>query len=376
MRILYLTQSHWPYIGGIETISQELIEGLHGPEFEFCVLTFRDDPALPATDMRGGVPIRRLDVSGAFKSRDAVLLASICREVTTICREWDPDLIHVAFTPPTGFLAFASRLRRIAPLLVSVHGWWPALEESNPTATRRAIVEADWVTAVSRSCLDGIRAFEPAVTERSSWVLNGLEPDPTPPRPLPYDPPVVVGAGRLSQEKGFDVLVRAFAGLRKQFPDARLVLAGRGISEDSLHALVAELGVADSVDFRGWVRRDDIPALLEEATVVAVPSREEGFGMTALEAATRARPVVATRIGGLPEVVEDGVTGVLIDQDSPDQLHAAMHSLIADRAHATELGEAARRRAEQLFSRERLLSEHVDLYRRLGARAAEPAVGL
>ena len=90
--------------------------------------------------------------------------------------------------------------------------------------------------------------------------------------------------------------------------------------------------------------------------------------MIALEAAVRARPVVATRVGGLPEVIEDGVTGVLVDPDAPDQLATAIDELIADRARAARLAEASRDRAERLFSEERLLTEHEDLYRRLGAR--------
>jgi glycosyltransferase involved in cell wall biosynthesis len=183
----------------------------------------------------------------------------------------------------------------------------------------------------------------------------------------------VLGIGRLSPEKGFDVLLRAFARVREARPDARLVLAGRGLEEGALTALAGELGVADAVEFRGWVRSDDVPALIDRASVVAVPSREEGFGMTALEAALRARPVVASRTGGLPEVVEDGVTGVLVAPEEDGELAVAIGELIGDRERAARLGLAARERAQRLFSSDRLLDEHAELYRRLAAQPAPAA---
>jgi glycosyltransferase involved in cell wall biosynthesis len=234
------------------------------------------------------------------------------------------------------------------------------------------LAASDWVTACSRATLEAVREFEPSIADRSSAIANGLD-DPTAPLPLPDGPPLVLGVGRLSQEKGFDVLLRAFAEVHGSAPDARLLLAGRGLEEGQLVALARELGIAEAVEFAGWVPVAEMPALLDRAAVVAVPSREEGFGLTALEASLRARPVVATRVGGLPEVVEDGVTGTLVAVDSPGELASAIGTLIGDRDRAARLGRAGRDRAQRLFSEDRHLREHAELYDRLIAPAERPA---
>jgi glycosyltransferase involved in cell wall biosynthesis len=377
MRVLYVAHAFWPYIGGLETISATLVAGLRERGYEFSVLTCREDPRLPPTDSWGGVPVHRLDLTSALTLRDAAGLATVRHDAAAIARDWEPDLVHLAFSPQAGYLTLGARLDRLAPLLVSFHGPWPVLEDAaGPTLTRRLLDSADWVTACSRASLEQVRGFEPGIAERSSWIPNGLEPASPPSAPPAAGEPLVVGLGRLSPEKGFDVLLRAFARLRRAEPRARLVLAGRGVEEGALVALARELGIAEAIDFHGWVRAADVPELLDRANVVAVPSREEGFGMTALEAAMRGRPVVATRTGGLPEVVDDGVTGVLVAPEAPDQLASAIASLLADRGRAARLGAAGRERAERLFSEERLLREHEELYGRLAPRVAAPIARL
>jgi glycosyltransferase involved in cell wall biosynthesis len=354
----------------METISMRLTAGLSRRGFEVSVLTGRDDPRLPRNDEWEGIPIHRLDLNAALKSRDAVRLAALRHDAAELARELAPDLVHVPFAPQAAFLALGARLDRLAPMLVTFHGWWPVFEEAGPTMARRVIQTADWVTACSDATLESVRAFEPSIASRSSLTPNGLDSSAPPVEPPEDGSPLVVGLGRLSPEKGFDVLLQAFAQLRGRAPDARLELAGRGMAEGSLLALARELGIADSVDFSGWVDAAHIPALLDRATVVAVPSRLEGFGMTALEAALRARPVVATRVGGLPEVVEDGVTGMLVAVDSPGELATAIGALLGDRKRGMRLGQAGRERAQRLFPEDRLLREHADLYGRLVADAS------
>jgi glycosyltransferase involved in cell wall biosynthesis len=376
MRVLYVTHAFWPYIGGLEIISGRLLAGLRGQEFEFCVLTGSDDRRLPKAETWNEIPIRRLDLTGALTSRDAQRLAALRHEAAAIAREWDPDLVHLAFSPAAAFLTLGARMERLAPLLITFHGWWPILGEAGPTITRRALAAAGWVTACSQSTLDDVRRFEPAIAERSSWIPNALDLDGEVVEAPANGVPLVVGLGRLAPEKGYDVLVRAFAQVRRDVPEARLALAGRGLEEGPLTALTRDLGLEDAVDFLGWVRAEDVPALLDRATVVAVPSRHEGFGMAALEAALRARPVVASRTGGLIEVVQDGITGLLVAPEEPDELAAAIGGLLEDRERAAQLGRDGRSRARRLFSEERLLREHAQLYRQLvasggGAEALE-----
>src|SRR5207302_3189455 len=123
-------------------------------------------------------------------------------------------------------------------------------------------------------------------------------------------------------------LLRAFAEARKQLPALELELAGRGPLEPALRALARELGVAEAVRFLGYV--DPVQRAIERSAIVVVPSMGEGFGMVALESMERSRPVIATSIGGLGELVEDGVTGHLVAAGEAEPLRDAIVRLGSD----------------------------------------------
>ena len=146
---------------------------------------------------------------------------------------------------------------------------------------------------------------------------------------------------------GHIVLLRAFAEAREQLPSLELEIAGRGPLEPALKALVRELGIADSVHFLGQV--SPIQAAIERAAVVVVPSMGEGFGMAALEAMERSRPVIAADVGGLGELVRDGETGLLVPAGEAAPLRDAILKLAGDLELAREMGAAGRRRALSRF---------------------------
>ena len=147
------------------------------------------------------------------------------------------------------------------------------------------------------------------------------------------------------------MLLRAFAEARQAVPGLTLDIAGRGPLEPALRALARELGVDDAVRFLGHV--SPIQGAIERAAVVVVPSMGEGFGMVALEAMERARPVIAAAIGGLGELVGDGETGLLVAPGEAEPLAAAIVALAGDLERAARMGEAGRRRALADFLEER-----------------------
>lgn len=156
----------------------------------------------------------------------------------------------------------------------------------------------------------------------------------------------VVCIGRLSEEKGFDVLLRAMKRVRR----LKCAIIGDGPEKARLHALAEELGL-DNVEFLGSCYGEDLDREIARAKAVVIPSQSyETFGLTALEAYAWGKPVVASRIGGLPEVVREGETGLLFDPKEPDDLAEKLERLAVEFAHADAMGRAGRRLAETEYS--------------------------
>ncbi|HEY6068874.1 MAG TPA: glycosyltransferase family 4 protein, partial [Gaiellaceae bacterium] len=187
----------------------------------------------------------------------------------------------------------------------------------------------------------------------------GIEPDGVP-RPFSASGSRLLCVGRLIPIKGHIVLLRAFAEARRRVPSLVLEIAGRGPLEPALHALAKELGIDDAVRFLGYV--SPIQRAIEEVAVVVVPSLGEGFGMVALEAMERARPVIAAEIGGLGELVQDGVTGLLVPAGESGPLADAITQLAGNLELAARMGEAGRARALEHFLQERCTDRTELLY--------------
>jgi glycosyltransferase involved in cell wall biosynthesis len=195
-------------------------------------------------------------------------------------------------------------------------------------------------------------------------VYNGIElPAELPARASATEPPTLLEIARLCEIKGQRELIDALA--RMEHPDARLQLAGDDIEQGGayrslLERQASERGVADRVAFLGY--RADVPALIAAASVVVLPSWIEGLPLVLLEAMAAGVPVVATAVGGTPELVVDGDTGLLVPPRDPGALASALDSLLADPARAEALGAAGRRRAEESFDADTAASQILRLY--------------
>lgn len=180
-------------------------------------------------------------------------------------------------------------------------------------------------------------------------------------RPYDQNDPRLLCIGRLIPIKGHLVLLRALAQARSRVPGLTLDVAGRGPLEPALKELARELRVEDAVRFLGFV--SPVQTAVEQAAIVVVPSLGEGFGMVALEAMERARPVIASAVGGLPEIVADGETGVVVEPGDADALAAAIAGLAGDLGRAATMGLAGRERVLAEFPPERSAEQIEALYR-------------
>jgi glycosyltransferase involved in cell wall biosynthesis len=191
-------------------------------------------------------------------------------------------------------------------------------------------------------------------------VYNGVDPARAPPVRL-AEGPTVLHVGRLAPVKGQLELIRALPKLDGTIA----VLVGRDLERDGAYELeladeAERLGVADRVVFAG--QREDVASLLAGCDVCALPSRAEGLPLVLLEAMTQARPVVATAVGGTPELVIDGETGVLVRPGDPDALARALGGLLSDPERARRLGEAGRRRVAERFTVEAMAGRVLEVY--------------
>jgi glycosyltransferase involved in cell wall biosynthesis len=185
------------------------------------------------------------------------------------------------------------------------------------------------------------------------------------------DAPLVVSVARLAPRRGHDLLLAGFGRLVASLPAARLLLVGKGEMRDRLERLVVARNLAGHVSFAGY-RDRDLPAVLAAADCFALmaPGSDDSC-RAVLEAMAAARPVVARALGALPETLVDGETGLLVQDDRPETVASALHTVLTDRRRARAMGAAGRRRAEQEFGAERavevvergyraMLETHVD----------------
>jgi glycosyltransferase involved in cell wall biosynthesis len=271
-----------------------------------------------------------------------------------------PDILHTHLVHADAYGLLAGTIARV-PLRVSTkHGFNEFREAPYFGLADRAVASLAHVQiAISRGLaryLEDVEGFRGADFE---IVHYGIEPDGEP-RPYAGETPRLLCVGRLIPIKGHLVLLRAFADARREVPDLALDIAGRGPLEPALKALARELDVTDAVRFLGYVA--PVQRAIEQASIVVVPSMGEGFGMVALEAMERARPVVAAAIGGLGELVEDGVTGFLVPPGEAEPLRDAIVRLARDPELCRRMGEAGRRRALASFLQQRCTDRTEILY--------------
>jgi glycosyltransferase involved in cell wall biosynthesis len=258
------------------------------------------------------------------------LLASFVRAARGV----DADLLHAHWLP-SGWVA----ARTGKPYVVQVWGTDVELARRAPSLAQRVLRGARLVIAASAALAESAQALGAADVR---VIPTGVD--------LPPEvgeeatPPEVLYAGRLSPEKGVEDLVEAAAGMK-------LVVAGDGPLRARVPAAL------------GFVPHDELDRLYARAAVVACPSRREGFGVACLEAMAHARPVVATGVGGLLDLVVDGETGLVVPPRDPAALRAALERLLADGELRRRLGAAGRERARERFSWDVVTDATVAAYR-------------
>ncbi len=276
---------------------------------------------------------------------------------------WQADVIHTHDDRAHLYGTFAGRLANVPRILHTRHGRSPHLSRRQRMLVGTASRLIDRFVCVSDD--SGRLAVRQGVRPRKvRTIRNGIDVQRFPctgPRP---DGPAVLVA-RLSPEKDIDTLLRATALVVREDPAFRLEIAGDGPCLPALRQTASELGLQTHVRFLGQVR--DVAGLLARAGLFVLSSLSEGISLTLLEAMASGLPIVATRVGGNPEVVAEGETGILVPAQNPAALAAALLRLCRDGAEVVRLGMAGRRRVETHFDVRRMVAEYEQLYQGVNA---------
>lgn len=270
-----------------------------------------------------------------------------------------------------------ARLAGAPVVIASIRDRGPYLTPMQKRVQRYACRFADCILVNADAVKDWLieQRYDPAkiVVIRNGVDLGRFHRPPEPDRlhgelAIPRGVPVVVVVSRLHRLKGIEHFLEAAVLVRRRFPETRFLIVGETSPNErayqSVLARLAErLGVADRIVFAGL--RTDVPDLLASATVSVMPSLNEALSNVLLESMAAGVPVVATRVGGTPEAIEDGVNGLLVPPADPVALANAVGSLLADRSLAARLGRAGRQRVSEKFSMERMVHETEQLYHSL-----------
>lgn len=293
-------------------------------------------------------PLRLLD--------GPVYYVRLPRRIARELRRFQPDAVIAQGAQETALALFARRLARSSTaVILDLHGDWRAptrlygskarrlLDPLADALARSALRRADAVRTISTYTTELVRAegIEPAAEFPAFMDLEPFIANPVAPLP---EAPRALFVGVLERYKAFDVLADAWRRVAESGPGAVLHVVGQGTLAPIAEQLVDAL--PGRVEWSQSLTAEEVAAALDSATLLVLPSRSEGMGRVVVEAGCRGRAVVGTRVGGIPDVVADGETGVLVSPDDASALAEALARVLSDRALSKRLGAEARIRVE------------------------------
>jgi phosphatidylinositol alpha-1,6-mannosyltransferase len=385
---LLLSYDFPPIGGGIARWMSELAKRY--PPGSLVVSTGRY-PGSREFDQQSPNPIDRVPIhSNRLRTLPGLLLWS--RRVEKLARLLGAEFIWCGNIKPASYPAKWTRRRLGTPYGILLHGGdllilrHQAQRSGLKRRTARALLESAsvlvtnslWTRDLCRAVLDELEIGADA--SRVQTVPLGADPEVFRPGLDQSETRARYGldgrrwllsVARLTQHKGIDTGLRVIARLRQEYPDLGYAVVGSGTELSNLENLARALGVADRVRFLTDVPDRDLPGLYNCAEVYLglsrlMEQRVEGFGISLVEAAACGIPVIAGRIGGIPEAVREGETGLLVDAEQPDDVCGALRTLLDDRGLAARLGEGGRRAVETYYNWDRAAADIGRIGRELG----------
>ncbi|MCL6592019.1 MAG: glycosyltransferase [Firmicutes bacterium] len=359
-RILYII----PYLGmgGTEKHLLDLVRAFSGKDQVWLLAPPGETLEQFTAELVHYTPFPRLDL------KLIPGLRAFFRGLKKILTEQEIDLIHIHGAPELMWLV--RMVCRKVPILFTVHGfhgplkgwdYWVCARFCSHFATRViAVAEAEAEILKAKGVKPGlVRTILNGVPDPLKRSYNKPEALET----LPMDSLIVGVIARLETTKGVHFLLQAVAALAPKFPKLRVVIVGAGSKGDELRVLAETLGIAGRVIFTGY--QPEIHNFLYYYQILVIPSLHEALPLVLIEGMAQQKPIIATTVGGIPEVVEDGVNGLLVPPGDIPALASALERLIGDPLMQDRLGKQARKTYEREFTAEHMVAQTEEVYREI-----------
>jgi L-malate glycosyltransferase len=290
-------------------------------------------------------------------------------ELKRALREFKPDILHAHYASSYGFLGALSGFH---PFVISVWGSdvfnFPNISPIHKGIFKFNLRKANIICSTSRTMKEEIKKY----TDKDISVIPfGIDLNIFKPFYAHHvfkDNAIVIGAVKtMEKEYGLEYLIESFAILLKRVKayNVKLLIVGKGSLDSKLRGKVKDLNIEGDTVFTGYIPPAEIPFYQNMLTIAVFPSLSESFGVSVVEAMACEKPVVVTNVGGLPEVVENGVTGLVVPSADIEKLTEAMEKLIMDGELRNKFGKAGRQRVERLYNWENNLGSMIEIYHNL-----------
>jgi len=376
MKICMLSAFYHPITAGSEVFTKEISERLAADGHEVHVVTGEWCKGLRRLEDVNGVKVHRIpSVLIKNLALPSVIPGMLLKglEVARKC-----DIIHAHLAFPPGFLGALLKRLTGKPLITTVQGGDAGIYPDSGLGRFFPIIKPCVSYSLKNS--DTTTAISDFLAQKSSelgatniaLVRNGTDTERFNPD-VPFDAvkekygieggPLLLTVSRLVPKNGVDVLISAFARILKDFPKAKLIIAGDGPEMEDLKALAKKERVEDSTYFLGYVQHDEIPAFMNMADAFIRVSLEEGLGIVFTEAMACKTPVVGTSVGGIPDVVDDGRTGFLVQPKDIDATAAAINRILSDPEASRTMAERGYETIEREFSWQSIYAKMLEVYK-------------
>ena len=374
MRVVMLSTSFPPEIGGIQAHVTNLAQSLTAQGHQVRVVTVRRNRSERVRDNFRGLNVTRVPQLNLPKTLTTQYLALSTALLIALRARGQADVVHYHTFWPDAFTAFV--VNKFVPTIYTVHESRFLIMAEQAESQRRlklALKPFQGIIAPSTELLEVARQLGVS-SDRSVFIPNAVDSNKFSTDvargfvragyDIPADQVLILCPRRLVPKNGVEFLIESLHLIRHQLNKISVLIIGEGPEREKLEARVRELGLQKSVIFGGSQSNDELPAFYADADIVAIPSLMEATSIAGLEAMACARAIVATNVGGLPEIIDDGVTGLLVPPRDPKALAVAITRLLEQPGLRKQLGQAARARVEREFTWDRVATKTSTAYER------------